>query len=99
MAIRRRRSGSGDRAARVASEDRDEERVWMIGFIGWFVLLGALMAWEGIGLVREGDAWPTFSEMLRTITRHSPGRWILFGLWLWIGWHFFVTGWRFFLRG
>jgi hypothetical protein len=27
------------------------------------------------------------------------GRVVLFGLWLWLGWHLFIRGWRFFLRG
>jgi len=26
------------------------------------------------------------------------GRWALFALWLWAGWHFFVRGWHFLLR-
>jgi hypothetical protein len=26
------------------------------------------------------------------------GRFILFGLWLWLGWHLFIRGWAFFLR-
>jgi hypothetical protein len=30
--------------------------------------------------------------------RYPAGRWVLFALWLWFGWHFFVRGWRFLLR-
>jgi hypothetical protein len=26
------------------------------------------------------------------------GRFILFGFWLWLGWHLFIRGWAFFLR-
>ena len=37
--------------------------------------------------------------MLRTVTRPLPGRLVLFGLWLWVGWHLFIRGWNFFLRG
>lgn len=29
---------------------------------------------------------------------HTVGRWVLFTLWLWIGWHTFVRGWHFLLR-
>jgi len=71
----------------------------MIGIIGWAVLAAAILVWEGIGIVRTGDSWPTLSGMLRTVTQTAPGRWIVFALWLWLGWHLFVRGWRFFLRG
>jgi hypothetical protein len=26
------------------------------------------------------------------------GRWFLFGCWIWLGWHFFIRGWTFFLH-
>ncbi len=70
----------------------------MVGLIGWAVIVGVLLVWEGIGLVYGRDRWPTFSDMVRVATRTVPGRWILFALWLWLGWHMFVRGWRFFLR-
>ena len=70
----------------------------VIGLVGWAVIIAALLLWEGLGLVRHDDRWPTFSDMVRTVTRTVPGRWILFALWLWWGWHTFVRGWRFFLR-
>ncbi len=38
------------------------------------------------------------SDVLRVAMRYPLGRWVLFGLWLWFGWHLFVRGWRFFLR-
>lgn len=28
---------------------------------------------------------------------YPVGRWALFGLWLWFGWHTFVRGWHFLL--
>ena len=49
-------------------------------------------------LADQHDRWPTFSDVIRTIMHHAVGRWVLFALWLWLGWHFFVRGWRFFLR-
>lgn len=70
----------------------------MIGLAIWAVLIGAVLAYQGLGLVRNDDAWPAFSDVLRVVMRHSVGRWVLFGLWLWFGWHLFVRGWRFFLR-
>jgi len=42
--------------------------------------------------------WPTMSEIFRTAMRPLLGRSIVFGVWLWIGWHLFVRGWSFFLR-
>ena len=70
----------------------------MAGLIGWALIFGALLVWEGLGLT-IGHQWPTLSHMLRTVTRPVPGRLILFGLWLWVGWHLFIRGWDFFLRG
>jgi hypothetical protein len=70
----------------------------MVGVIGWAVLVGALFAWEGIGLVRSDDSWPTLSDLFRAAMAVPLGRWALFGVWLWLGWHLFVRGWRFFLQ-
>jgi len=39
------------------------------------------------------------SDIFRTIMRPLLGRVVVFGLWLWLGWHLFIRGWRFFLRG
>ena len=58
----------------------------------------AVFAWEGFGLANARDRWPTFSDVIHVITRHVVGRWVLFAVWLWLGWHFFVRGWKFFLR-
>jgi hypothetical protein len=70
----------------------------MIGLVGWAAVMGVLLAYQGLTLVRHDDAWPTFSDLVRVVMRYPPGRWVLFGLWLWFGWHLFVRGWRFFLR-
>src|SRR5256885_14040443 len=76
----------------------DPDGVRVIGLIGWAVIFGAFLVWEGLGLT-VGHQWPTLSHMLRAITRPLPGRLVLFGLWLWVGWHLFIRGWNFFLRG
>jgi Family of unknown function (DUF6186) len=68
------------------------------GLIGWAVVMGILLAYQGLCLVRPNDEWPAFSDLLRAVMRYPTGRWVLFGVWLWSGWHFFVRGWRFFLR-
>jgi hypothetical protein len=69
-----------------------------MGLLVWAVLFGLLLAYQGLGLVNEDDRWPALSEVLSTVTRSTIGRWVLFALWLWFGWHLFVRGWRFFLR-
>ncbi|HEV3292200.1 MAG TPA: DUF6186 family protein [Streptosporangiaceae bacterium] len=69
----------------------------LIGYLAWAVLFGALLAWEG--LVRAGvTGAPALRDVFRVITRYPVGRWMLFALWLWLGWHFFIRGWHFLLR-
>ncbi|HZD71848.1 MAG TPA: DUF6256 family protein [Actinomycetes bacterium] len=79
-------------AAGVVSRSR------LIGSIGWAVIFGAFVSWEAIGLM-VGHGWPTLSHVTRAVTRLPVGRWVLFGAWLWLGWHLFIRGWQFFLRG
>ena len=69
----------------------------MIGAVGWVVVLGLMLGWEGLALLTKG--WPALSDMLRAVTRPPAGRFVLFAVWLWVGWHLFVRGWGFFLRG
>ena len=70
----------------------------MTGLIGWAVVIGIVLAWQGLGLAREGDQFPTLTGMLRSVTSHAIGRAVLFGAWLWLGWHLFVLHWRDWLR-
>jgi len=70
-----------------------------MGVAVWAALFALLLGYQGFALVRDDDRWPAFSEVMRTVMRYPLGRWILFALWLWFGWHLFVRGWRFFLRG
>jgi Family of unknown function (DUF6256)/Family of unknown function (DUF6186) len=73
-------------------------RARLIGSTGWVVILTAFVAWEALGLL-VGHGWPTLSHITREVTRWRVGRWLLLGAWLWLGWHLFIRGWRFFLRG
>lgn len=68
-----------------------------VAYVGWAVIVGALLAWQGLALA-NGPEWPTLSSMFRAFMRPALGRYLLFGLWLWLGWHLFVRGWTFFLR-
>jgi hypothetical protein len=70
----------------------------MIGVVGWGVIFAVILLWEGAALVTSIDNWPSLSDILRIATRPVLGRWALFALWLWVGWHLFVRGWRPFLR-
>ena len=69
----------------------------LVGYLVWGLLFGALFAWEGLSLARVASL-PTLSDVFRVIMRYPVGRWVLFALWLWTGWHFFVRGWHFLLR-
>jgi len=57
------------------------------------------MAWEGLSLSAKGTSWPSMSDMARALSRPVVGRWLFFALWLWFGWHYFIRGWTFPLRG
>ncbi len=69
-----------------------------VAVAGWVVIVGALLAWQGLALA-NGPQWPTLSDIFRAFMRPIAGRVVLFGVWLWLGWHLFIRGWRFFLRG
>ncbi len=70
-----------------------------MGFVAWAVLFAAIMVVEALGLVLRGHEWPTLSDIFRVAMRPEWSRWLMFALWLWVGWHFFIRGWTFFLRG
>lgn len=68
------------------------------GHLAWGAIVGGVLAFQGFTLVRNDDRWPAFSDILRTVLRNPLGRWVLFAIWLWLGWHLFMRGWKFFLR-
>ncbi|WP_354641467.1 DUF6186 family protein [Kitasatospora camelliae] len=70
----------------------------VVGYLVWAVLFGAIFAWEGLALALPDRGIPTLSDAARAVMRYPVGRWALFALWLWLGWHFFVRGWHFLLR-
>jgi hypothetical protein len=69
----------------------------LIGYLAWAVLFGAVFAWEGLALARVTGV-PSLSDVVRVIMRYPVGRWALFALWLWIGWHSFIRRWLFLPR-
>ena len=70
-----------------------------LGLTGWVVIIGLVLAWEGLGLAFAREGWPSMSDLLRAVSRPLAGRWILLALWIWLGWHLFVRGWQPLLRG
>ena len=68
-----------------------------VAVVGWLVIVGVLLAWQGLALANNPQ-WPTLSDLFRSFMHPVAGRWVLFGLWLWLGWHLFIRGWQFFLR-
>ena len=72
-------------------------RMRAVAIVGWLGIVGAFLVWQGIGLVR-GPEWPTMSDFFRSFMAVPLGRFLVFGLWLWLGWHLFLRGWDPFLR-
>jgi hypothetical protein len=62
-----------------------------VAIVGWVVIVGSLLVWQGCGLV-NGPEWPTLSQVFRDFMDLPLGRPVLFGLWLWLGWHLFARG-------
>jgi hypothetical protein len=72
-------------------------KMGLMALVGWAVLVALFFIWQGLAMV-SGPSFPTISDMLDVVTRSVVGRWVLFAVWLWLGWHLFVRGWQFFLR-
>lgn len=68
-----------------------------IAVVGWLGIVAALLVWQGIGLV-HGPEVAHVVGLLPVLHDHAVRRFLLFGLWLWLGWHLFIRGWSFFLR-
>jgi hypothetical protein len=65
---------------------------------GWVLIFAVLFAWQGVGMAL-GSPWLSLSDIVRSVMRNVIGRWVVFAMWLWLGWHLFIRGWEFFLRG
>lgn len=69
----------------------------LIGYLAWTALFGAVFALEGLALAGVTGV-PALRDVFRVIMRSPAGRWALFALWLWVGWHLFIRRWLFLLR-
>jgi hypothetical protein len=64
-----------------------------ITLAGFAVIALAMLGYELAGLIFRRT--PTLGDALNLVTRSRPGRWIVLGAWLWLGWHLFVrASWR-----
>lgn len=66
-----------------------------LGTILAFTIAIALMGVVELLARREGSRIPTFGELCSAVMRYRVGplpvgRIALFGLWWWVGWHFFA---------
>jgi hypothetical protein len=66
-----------------------------VGLVGWLVLFGLLAGWEALATAR---GFPRLGRVFGYAMSYRLGRWFLFGCWIWLGWHFFIRGWTFFLH-
>ena len=81
----------------IPAREASAARHPLIGYLAWAVLFGAVFAWEGLALAGVTGV-PSLSNVVRVIMRYPVGRWALFALWLWAGWHLFIRRWLFLLR-
>jgi hypothetical protein len=96
--MQRSKSNADDRAEhKTAKMSTEVTGMRGVAVVGWLGIVGVLLVWQGIGLVR-GPEWPTLSDFFRSFMTVPFGRFLVFGLWLWLGWHLFIRGWAFFLR-
>ena len=65
------------------------------GVTGWALVYAAFALWEVGGLV---FGYPRLGAVVRLATRYRIVRYLVFGMWLWVGWHFLIRGWHFFMR-
>jgi hypothetical protein len=80
----------GQRAGRRMDglDDRGSESV--MGVVVWGLVIAVFLGYQGFCLLSDDDRWPPITEILRDVVRYPAGRWVLAGLWLWLGWHLFV---------
>jgi Family of unknown function (DUF6186) len=62
----------------------------VMGVAVWALVIGVFLGYQGFCLLSDDDRWPPITEIFRDVIRYPVGRWVLFGLWLWLGWHLFI---------
>jgi hypothetical protein len=54
---------------------------------GFAVVLGATLAAQLLGMAGRRPFRPV-GDVVHTVLRRRPGRWVVLVLWLWVGFHF-----------
>lgn len=65
-----------------------------VGAIIWATVILGFVGAEAWGLRSSQDRFPTFSDIIRSITAgrwRSPVWWLLAGFWGWMGYHFLLA--------
>jgi len=63
----------------------------VVAIVGWVVIVASFLIWQGLGLTNAPE-WPTMSQLFHDFMGLPFGRYVLFGIWLWLGWHLFARG-------
>lgn len=62
----------------------------------WFIPLLSFLLLEAGSLLNQKDKWEPATYWIRKVlmlrNRYAPLYWLGFGLWLWLGVHFFIDG-------
>jgi len=67
----------------------------VFGISAWLAVGIAFGVWEVGGYLFD---YPRLGNVLTYFTHVRRLRQLMYGFWLWLGWHFFYRGWVFFLR-
>jgi hypothetical protein len=62
---------------------------------GWLAIGIAFAVWEVGGYLFD---YPRVGNVLSFFTHVRTARLVIYGFWMWLGWHFFIRGWVFFLQ-
>jgi hypothetical protein len=80
----------GKRIARLIGDRHVRGSGAVMGVAVWAMLVAVFLGYQGFCLLSDDDRWPPITDIFRDVIRYPAGRWLLFGLWLWLGWHLFV---------
>ena len=64
---------------------RSQPRPAVVSTFVWSVLIVGVVGWDLVSFLFQSHALPTLSYFIGHVTRHAPGRGLLFALWLGVG--------------
>jgi hypothetical protein len=62
-----------------------------LGYAVYALIAALAIAWGAFTYVRQ-PRFATLDNILARVMRHRVGRWIMWALWAFVGWHLFVRG-------